>query len=214
MSSDILFVLAAAFLVMFAGVFRDRLRHEADGAATTALVGAGILAAGLAILSSFDYALAAHPAQLTASTAQVLNTVSNDAFFTAVMGGLVFGVCPGIAVLRASGPTEVVGRARADLRNRGGNARIVRRTSGHGAVVAGCGGRALRAGRPPEGDSLSTDTCRQPTEPGVQTLSRTPLPLGSRTNVAPPGVGSTAIPAASTRASSSASATWSGSLIS
>lgn len=100
--SDILFVLAAAFLVMFAGVFRDRLRHEADGAATTALVGAGILAAGLAILSSLDYALAAHPAQLTASTAQVLNTVSNDAFFTAVMGGLVFGVCAGIAVLRAS----------------------------------------------------------------------------------------------------------------
>jgi hypothetical protein len=101
-ASDVLFVFASAFLLMFAGVFRDRVREGAEGAATTALVGAGVLAAGLAILSSLDYALAAHPAQLTVSTAQALNTISNDGFFTAVMGGLVFGICSGIAVLRAS----------------------------------------------------------------------------------------------------------------
>ncbi len=100
--SDIMFALTGAFLIMFAGVFRDRLRDEAEGAATTALVGAGVLGAGLAILSSLDYALAAHPSQLTVATAQTLNTVSNDAFFMALIGGLVFGVCSGIAVLRSS----------------------------------------------------------------------------------------------------------------
>ncbi len=100
--SDILFVFASAFIVLFAGVFRDRLRRESEGAATTALVGAAILAVGLAILSSFDYALASHATQFTASAAQALNTVSNEAFLTAVMGGFVFGICCGIAVLRAS----------------------------------------------------------------------------------------------------------------
>ncbi len=100
--SDIVFVFASAFIVLFAGVFRDRLRRESEGAATTALVGAAILAVGLAILSSFDYALASHATQFTASTAQALNTVSNEAFLTAIMGGFVFGVCSGIAVLRAS----------------------------------------------------------------------------------------------------------------
>ncbi|HTW12143.1 MAG TPA: hypothetical protein VME01_05325, partial [Solirubrobacteraceae bacterium] len=97
--SDILFLLAVAFFVMFAGALRDRLRGEREGAATTALAGSVLVAGGIGFIAVLDYALADHPGQLTVSTAQVLNTVDNDAWPAGAIGALIFGVCGGYAVL-------------------------------------------------------------------------------------------------------------------
>ena len=100
--SDVLFVFASAFLVLFAAVLREHLRAEADGLVTTALVGAGILALGLALLSAIDWALAKEAHRISTGTAQALSTLDNDGVFPALLGGLLFGVCSGLAILRTS----------------------------------------------------------------------------------------------------------------
>lgn len=100
--SDILFVIAFSFFVLFAGALRNALRGESDGAATTALAGAAVLCAGFGFISVIDYAIADHPAHLTIATAQALNMLDNDAFPVAAAGALVFGLGAGFAVVNAS----------------------------------------------------------------------------------------------------------------
>jgi hypothetical protein len=99
---DILFVVGFAFFLFFAGTLRGALRAESEGAATTALAGAVLLATGIGLLSMFDYALADHPDKLTPAAAQALSLLSNDAYPVAAAGALVFGVSAGFALLRSS----------------------------------------------------------------------------------------------------------------
>ncbi len=100
--SDILFVLAAAFLSCSRGCSATACATRPTARRRPRWSARGFWPPASQSSRAWTMHSRAHPAQLTASTAQVLNTVSNDAFFTAVMGGLVFGVCAGIAVLRAS----------------------------------------------------------------------------------------------------------------
>jgi hypothetical protein len=100
--SDIAFVVAFALFLLFAGAVYSALRAESGGAATTALVGAGVMTAGFGFLSVVDYTLASHPAQLTVATAQVLNNLDNGGYPMAAAGALVFGLGIGFAILNSS----------------------------------------------------------------------------------------------------------------
>ena len=101
-ASDILFVLAALFLVFFAGILRGYLRRsrEAETASALVLSGGVLLAVGLSVLSGIDYALADVPRQLTPAAAQALNILGNDVFYTLPVGGCVFGISAAVAILR------------------------------------------------------------------------------------------------------------------
>jgi hypothetical protein len=100
--SDILFVLAAVFVVFFAGSLHSYLRRTPSVASASALilVGAALLAVGLTVLSGADYALADVPGDLSTSAAQALNVLGNDVFYTLPVGGCVFAIASAVAILR------------------------------------------------------------------------------------------------------------------
>jgi hypothetical protein len=102
--SDIMFVLAALFLVFFAGALHGYLRRTSTAATASVLmlVGAALLAVGLTVISGIGYALADIPSQLDPAAAQALNVLSNDVFYTLPVGGCVFGIASGVAILRGA----------------------------------------------------------------------------------------------------------------
>jgi hypothetical protein len=102
--SNILFVFAALFLVFFAGSLHGYLRRTPAAATASALMltGAAILAVGITILAGLGYALADVPSHLNAGAAQALNVLSNDVFYTLLIGGCVFGIASAVAILRGA----------------------------------------------------------------------------------------------------------------
>jgi hypothetical protein len=103
-ASDLLFVLAALFLVFFAGSLHGYLRSTAAAATASALmlVGAAVLAVGITVLAGLGYALADVPGHLGVGAAQALNVLSNDVFYTLLVGGCVFGIASAVAILRGA----------------------------------------------------------------------------------------------------------------
>jgi len=93
--------LAVVFLIFFAGWLYNSIR-ETDSRALgiVALVGAGLVGAGLLVSASITWALTDGPAHYSASAAQALNALDYDLFLPMIGGLIVFGISTGIAVLR------------------------------------------------------------------------------------------------------------------
>jgi len=102
--SDVLFVVASVFLMFFAGSLRGYLRRTPAAEALSAVVLAGAvpLAVGIALFSGLDFALADVPSHLEPAAAQALNVLNNDLFFPIAVGGGVFGIASGLAILRGA----------------------------------------------------------------------------------------------------------------
>jgi hypothetical protein len=102
--SDVLGAVAFMFLVFFAASLRGYLRraNAAEGASTLALAGAALFAVGFVISVGFDYALADVPGRLAPAAAQALNVASNDVWFLVPVGGCVFSIGNGVAILRGA----------------------------------------------------------------------------------------------------------------
>jgi hypothetical protein len=100
--ADVLFVFAALFVVFFAGSLHGYLRRSTTSEAANVLIiaGAVLLAVGLTVLAGVSAALADVPGRLDPSSAQALNIISNDVFWTLPVGGCVFGLASATAILR------------------------------------------------------------------------------------------------------------------
>lgn len=102
--TDIIGIVGFGFLVFFAGSLLGYLRR-APAAAVPGMVmlaGAVLVTTGFTVAFGIDYALADVPSRLAPSAAQALNVLDNDVFFTVPVGGLVFGVASGVAILRGA----------------------------------------------------------------------------------------------------------------
>jgi hypothetical protein len=102
--TDIISIFAMLFLVFFAGSLLGYLRRApaAGSAAIVMLGGAVLIAAGFTVAVGIDYALTDVPSRLAPSAAQALNVLDNDVFFTVPLGGAVFAIPAGIAILRGA----------------------------------------------------------------------------------------------------------------
>ena len=99
---DVIGSIAFMFLVYWAATLRSYLRRSAaaEGASTLMLVGAALFAVGFVISFGFDFALADVPSKLAPAAAQALNVASNDLWFLVPIGGGIFSIASGIAILR------------------------------------------------------------------------------------------------------------------
>jgi hypothetical protein len=103
-ASDLLVVVGGAFLLFFAGSLRGYLRRTpaAEALSAVMLAGAVLLTGGIALFSGIDFALADVPNRLDPAAAQALNVLNNDLFFPLAVGGGVFGIATGLAILRGA----------------------------------------------------------------------------------------------------------------
>ncbi len=103
-TSGILFSLAFLVLVLFAGALRSYLRRTAAAEGLGALVLAGAIMMAIAALAAtgLEYGLAHNLHDFTPEAAKTLNFISNELFFPILVGGFIFGVCAGIAILRGA----------------------------------------------------------------------------------------------------------------
>ena len=103
-TSDYLWMLAFAFLVLFAGSLRAFLRRTpaAEALSSVVLAGAAVLAAGAGVYFGFDYTLASVPSHLAPAAAQALNVLALKLFLPVSAGGFVFGIASGLAILRGA----------------------------------------------------------------------------------------------------------------
>jgi hypothetical protein len=102
--ADQLLIAGFAFFVFFAGSLRAQLRRtpEAEAAGTVALIGAGVMAGGVAVYIGMDFAANAAPYALAPAAAQALNVLALELVFPLSLGGFVFGIAAGVAILRSS----------------------------------------------------------------------------------------------------------------
>ena len=101
--ADMLLIAGFAFFVLFAGSLRAHLRRspEAEAASTVALAGAAIMAGGVAVYIGLDFAANAAPYALAPAAAQALNVLALQLVFPLALGGFVFGIAAGAAILRS-----------------------------------------------------------------------------------------------------------------
>jgi len=101
--ADQLLIVGFAFFVFFAGSLRAHLRRnpEAESASTVALVGAGVMAGGVAVYIGLDFTANSAPDVLAPAAAQALNVLALQLVFPLALGGLVFGIAAGVAILRS-----------------------------------------------------------------------------------------------------------------
>ncbi len=94
--------LALVFFIFFAGSLYDIMRRTSvsQTLGAVALVGAGLLAAGLMVSGSITWALTDGPARYSAASAHALNALGYDMILPAIAGLLVFGVTTGLAAIR------------------------------------------------------------------------------------------------------------------
>jgi uncharacterized membrane protein YciS (DUF1049 family) len=102
--SDLVGSIAFGFLVYWTATVRSYLRRSAtaEGASTLMLVGAALFAVGFVIAFGVDFALADVPSKLAPAAAQALNVLNNDLWFLVPIGGSIFAISSGIAVLRGA----------------------------------------------------------------------------------------------------------------
>ncbi len=102
--SIVLGVIALAFFMFFATSLRSYLRstRSVEGLAALVLVAASLLAVGLTISGGFAYALADSPGRLAPASAQTLNLLDEDVFFTMVIGVGLFAFASALAILRGA----------------------------------------------------------------------------------------------------------------
>jgi hypothetical protein len=100
--SDYCWFLAFTFFLLFAGSLRGYLRRSpaAEALSSLALAGATALAVGATVFFGFDYVLAVVPGHLDPAAAQALNLLALKLAFPFALGGCVFGIASGLAVVR------------------------------------------------------------------------------------------------------------------
>ncbi len=93
---------AFLFLVLFAGSLRAYLRRTpaAEGLAAVSLAGAGVMAVGALTVTGIEYGLAHHLRDLSPASAQTLSFLSNELFLVVIVGGFLFALPSGLAILR------------------------------------------------------------------------------------------------------------------
>jgi hypothetical protein len=102
--SDYFWFLAFTFLLLFAGSLRGYLRRTpaVEGLGALSLAGASALAVGATIYFGFDYVLATVSSHLDPAAAQTLNELALNLVFPFAVGGCVFGIASGLAILRGA----------------------------------------------------------------------------------------------------------------
>jgi hypothetical protein len=101
-TSNILFALAFIAVVLFAAALRSYVRPAAEGLGALILAGAVIMSVGAVTVSGIEYGLAHHLAELSPSTAQTLNVLTNELGLPILAGAFVFAVGSGLAILRGA----------------------------------------------------------------------------------------------------------------
>jgi hypothetical protein len=104
MTADILIVTGFGFFLLFAGSLRTHLRSQdrAEGPGTTLVAGAAVLTAGAAVYFGSDFVLANMPATIAPPAAQALNMLALYLVLPVAVGGLVFGLAAGVAIIRSA----------------------------------------------------------------------------------------------------------------
>jgi hypothetical protein len=100
-TSAILAVVAFLFAVFWAGTFAGFLRRNGASVALTGLViaAAVLMAVGAALFAGIEFELAHDLRHFGPQTAQTLNVLNNSLFFPLVIGGCVYGVASGLAII-------------------------------------------------------------------------------------------------------------------
>ncbi len=103
-TSSVFFVLAFLFLLLFCGVLRAFLRRNPanEPLATLMLAAAAVVTVTAGMLSGVELGLAKNIHHLGPQAAQAVNLVSNEGFLPLLIGGFVFSICNGLAILRGS----------------------------------------------------------------------------------------------------------------
>jgi hypothetical protein len=103
-TSGILFTIAFLAFLFFVGSLRAFLRREpaAEPLATLALVAAVAVAVAAGIGGGIELGLAQNINHVTPQVAQAANLVSREVFLPVLVGGCVFGISSGIAILRGA----------------------------------------------------------------------------------------------------------------
>ena len=101
--ADGLLIAGFAFFLFFVGTLRSHLRPApaAEGASAVALAGAAVLVGGVAVYIGLDAASNAAPSALAPAAAQALNVLALQLVYPVVVGGFVFGIAAGVAILRS-----------------------------------------------------------------------------------------------------------------
>ncbi len=112
-ASDLMWMLAFAFLLFFAGTLRSHLRStaSADGFGALVVAGSAVFAAGAIVYFNFDFSLTVVPQHLAPAAAQTLNVLALNMVLAASAGGFVFGVATGLAIVRSSALPKWLGWA-------------------------------------------------------------------------------------------------------
>src|SRR4051812_41997275 len=102
-TADGLLIAGFAFFLFFVGTVRAHLRRspEAEAASAVALAGASVLTAGVAVYIGLDAASNAAPHALAPAAAQALNVLALQLVYPVLVGGFVFGIAAGAAILRS-----------------------------------------------------------------------------------------------------------------
>lgn len=102
-ASDLLLAVGLVFFLFFIAALYGYLRRApaAQNMALLGLVGAFLFAVGFLVFGGIDYTLAYASHSLTPSAAQALNALDNQLFLPVFVGGLVFGISTGLAVVRS-----------------------------------------------------------------------------------------------------------------
>ena len=111
-AAGFLLAIPAAFLALFTGALRQRLRRVDGGsiAATTAAVAGGtIAAAGLMVFGMTQIALSDASGHVSATSMQTINVIANNSFEPAVGGFGVLLLALGIATLQTRALPRAIG---------------------------------------------------------------------------------------------------------
>ena len=94
----------ALFALIFAASLWGRLRREATSQAllATGLVGGGVLAVGLGIVSAVGLAIVAEPGKISPAAEQSINVLSNQDFIPIFVGAVAFMIANGIAIAQTA----------------------------------------------------------------------------------------------------------------
>src|SRR3954468_9232555 len=111
-AAGFLIAIPAAFLALFTGALRQRLRRTDGGsiAATTAAVAGGtISAAGIMVFGAAQIALTDASGHASATTMQTLNVLANDSFVPWIGGFGVLLLATGIATFQTRALPKAIG---------------------------------------------------------------------------------------------------------
>lgn len=100
-TTAVLVAFAFLFVVFWAGALSGFLRNRGASPTLGGLIiaGAVLMAAGAALFSGIEYVLAHELQHFGPQTAQTLNVLNNSLFLPLVIGGCIYGVASGLAIL-------------------------------------------------------------------------------------------------------------------